>query len=120
MPEDHRKYLEWDGDRFRRWADQIGPFTRKTIDAILTTGQIEQQYYRSCMGLLKIADKHSSQTLERACEKALGYTSRPSYKTIKNVIASMEKQSSDKAAVPDKQPRGITRGARYYGGIEHD
>ena len=120
MPEDHRKYLEWDGDRFRRWADQIGPFTRKTVDTILTTGQIEQQYYRSCMGLLKIADKHSSQTLERACEKALGYTSRPSYKTIKNVIASMEKQSSDKAAIPDKQPRGITRGARYYGGIEHD
>ena len=24
MPEDHQKYLEWNGDRFRKWAEQIG------------------------------------------------------------------------------------------------
>ena len=36
MPDDHQKYLEWNGDRFRRWADQIGPNTRKAVDAILT------------------------------------------------------------------------------------
>ena len=24
MPEDHQKYLEWNGDRFRKWAERIG------------------------------------------------------------------------------------------------
>ena len=59
MPSDHQKYLEWNGDRFRRWADSIGINTRKAVDAILTSGRVEQQTYRSCMGLLKLAEKYS-------------------------------------------------------------
>ena len=42
MPEDHQKYLEWNGDRFRKWADSIGISTSKVIDAILTSGRVEQ------------------------------------------------------------------------------
>ena len=34
MPPDHQKYLEWNGDRFRRWADSIEINTRKVVDAI--------------------------------------------------------------------------------------
>ncbi len=40
MPEDHQKYLEWDGDRFRRWGESIGPNTGKCVDAILRSGRI--------------------------------------------------------------------------------
>ena len=118
MPDDHQKYLEWNGDRFRRWADEIGPNTRSVVDAILTSGRIEQQSYRSCMGLLRLADKHSAQALERACEQALSYTSRPSYKSIKNVLVSMKNSMNEYLpSVEDPpKPRGITRGARYYGG----
>lgn len=119
MPEDHQKYLEWNGDRFRRWADQIGTNTRKVVDAILTSGRVEQQSYRSCMGLLRLADKHTPQRLEAACERALSYTGRPSYKSIKNILAST-KATSEVTALPDEEgqskPRGITRGSRYYGG----
>ena len=49
MPQAHQKYLEWNGDRFRRWADSIGTSTRKAVDGILTSGRVEQQSYRSCM-----------------------------------------------------------------------
>lgn len=52
MPQEHQKYLEWNGDRFRKWADSIGINTSKVVDAILTSGRVEQQSYRSCMGLL--------------------------------------------------------------------
>ena len=45
MPEDHQKYLEWNGDRFRKWADKIGINTYKVIDALLTSGRAEQQSY---------------------------------------------------------------------------
>jgi len=119
MPEDHQKYLEWNGDRFRRWADQIGPNTRKVIDAILTSGRVEQQSYRSCMGLLRLSEKHTPQRLEAACERAFSYSSWPSYKSIKNLLSAMK---ADPEAVTSQKtedqtkPRGITRGARYYGG----
>ncbi|MGN6710283.1 Mu transposase domain-containing protein [Anaerocolumna jejuensis] len=40
MPEDHQKNLEWNGDRFRRWAEQIGVNTYKAVDAILTSRRV--------------------------------------------------------------------------------
>ena len=120
MPEDHQKYLEWNGDRFRRWADTIGVNTRKVIDAILTSGRVEQQYYRSCMGLLRLAEKHSSARLEEVCAKALTYSSKPSYKSIQNLFAVMKDSKVDAAteetSAEKSKPVGMTRGANYYGG----
>ena len=120
MPEDHQRYLEWNGDRFRRWADTIGVNTRKVIDAILTSGKVEQQYYRSCMGLLRLAEKHSPARLEEVCAKALTYSSKPSYKSIQNLFAVMKKSNTDpvteETSVKKSKPVGMTRGANYYGG----
>ena len=59
MPEDHQKYLEWNGDRFRKWVERIGINTYSVVNAILTSRHVEQQTYRSCMGLLKLAEKYS-------------------------------------------------------------
>ena len=78
MPEDHQKYLEWNGDRFRKCAERIGINTYTVVNAILTSKRVEQQTYRSCMGLLKLAEKYSDALLETACKKALSYTSSPS------------------------------------------
>jgi transposase len=117
MPEDHQKYLEWNGDRFRKWAERIGTNTYKVTNAILTTKRVEQQSYKSCMGLLKLADKYSVERLEAACEKALTYTATPSYKSIKNILTT----GQDKALLNEKPSEnthnsyGITRGAGYYG-----
>lgn len=122
MPEDHQKYLEWNGDRFRKWANSIGDNTYKVVNLILTSGRVEQQSYRSCMGLLRLAEKYSSQKLEEACKKALAYSSNPSYKSIKNLLITMNessKDNNDTQSTQQTKPRGITRGARYYGG-KHD
>lgn len=117
MPEDHQKYLEWNGDRFRKWAERIGINTYTVVDAILTSKGVEQQTYRSCMGLLKLAEKHSDVTLEAACEKALTYTASPSYKSIKNILVTQSDKlmSETKADIETThKTRGITRGADYY------
>ena len=121
MPQDHQKYLEWNGDRFRRWADSIGINTSKVVDGILTSGRVEQQSYRSCMGLLKLAEKYSPAKLEQACTKALASSGKPSYKSINNLLAAMKGEpdsTSDDTVTPkaEARPHGITRGARYYGG----
>lgn len=118
MPENHQKYLEWNGDRFRKWAERIGANTYQTVNAILTSKRVEQQTYSSCMGLLKLAERYSAVRLESACEKALSYTASPSYKSIKNIlIAGKEGSSTDLAIGPESTSKkyGITRGAGYYG-----
>lgn len=97
MPEDHQKYLEWNGDRFRKWAEQIGINTYHAVNAILTSKRVEQQTYRSCMGLLKLAEKYSDTLLEAACKKALSYTSSPSYKSIKNILVTSSKKLKSEA-----------------------
>ena len=121
MPESHQKYLEWDGDRFRRWASQIGRSTYEVINGILTSGRVEQQSYRSCMGLLKLAERYSPERLDAACKRALAYSHSPSYKSIKNLLATTK---DDPAIEPQEAQKanqyGITRGARYYGGNDSD
>lgn len=118
MPTDHQKFLEWNGDRFRSWAERIGTNTYNVVNAILSSQRVEQQSYRSCMGILKLAEKYSAQRLEAACKIALSYTATPSYKSIKNILAAgkeridQELQASENAATHNKH--AITRGAAYY------
>jgi len=118
MPKEHQHYLEWNGDRFRKWAEGIGENTAKVIDAILRSKRVEQQSYRACMGLLKMVDKYSPTELEKACETALSYTQSPSYKSVSNIIAASkdkaDSSSEDEKSTTPNNSKGITRGAGYY------
>lgn len=108
--------MEW------RPFPQMGASTYQVVDAILTSKRVEQQSYRSCMGLLKLADKYSVDRLEAACRKALSFTSTPSYKSIKNILDT----GSDQMDLPDKgaatashteagkSSHALIRGADYY------
>ena len=126
MPEDHQSYLQWDANRFAEWAKKIGPHTETTVKSILASYKIEQQGYRSCMGLLKFADKYSIERLENACRRALCYTPNPSYKSIKNILVTgQDKLEPDsiveKAPSSESNQYGYSRGASYYkGGKEHE
>ena len=77
MPPNHQQYVQWNGDRFRKWAEKIGTNTQTVISAILGGYKVEQQGYKACMGLLKLADKYTPERLENACRKALTFTPRP-------------------------------------------
>ena len=118
MPKEHQHYLEWNGDRFRKWAERIGENTAKVIDAILQSSRVEQHSYRGCMGLLKLADRYSPTMLEEACKKALLYTQNPSYKSVSNILVATKDKTNnsedDSAETPKNNPKGITRGAEYY------
>ena len=118
MPEEHQHYLEWNGDRFRKWAEGIGDNTAKVIDAILRSKRVEQQSYRACMGLLKMADRYSPTRLEEACKTALSYTQSPSYKSVSNILAASKKNASEgegkNSDTHKSSANGITRGADYY------
>ena len=116
MPPNHQQYTQWNGDRFRKWAAKIGENTATIVETILTGYKVEQQGYRACMALLKMADTYTPERLETACEKALSYTPRPGYKAIQAILKSGQDKISEKSAAPsDPSPFGFTRGADYYG-----
>ena len=119
MPNDHQQYVKWNGERFIDWAEKVGPHTAIAVKAILASHKIEQQGYRSCMALLKLADRFSITRVEAACARALSYTPHPSYKNITTILKSGQDKLQNPPPVdpppsPDSDDHGFTRGADYY------
>jgi len=118
MPDDHQQYLQWNGERFIAWAEKVGPHTVIVVKAILAAHKVEQQGYRSCMALLKQADRYSVTRVEAACARALSYTPSPSYKNISSILKSgQDKLSQPQIETPPTEGTdqyGFTRGADYY------
>lgn len=116
MPPDHREYLQWIGGRFTQWAEQTGENTAKIVHLFLTAGKVEQQGYKSCMTLLRLADKYSVPRLEAACKKVLSFTSSPSLKSIQSILRSGldRKQEEGSPAHCNVSQYSFTRGAEYY------
>ena len=117
MPPDHQAYLQWNGERFIRWAEQIGQHTAAVVRLFLSAHKVEQQGYKSCMALLNLADRYSVQRLESAYRKALSYTTSPSLKSIQSILKSgQDKLLDENAPVRPEEPKAhkFTRGASYY------
>lgn len=123
MPEKHKQHVQWNTERFLSWAQNVGPNTTIVIKAILAYHRIEQQGYKACMGVLKLADRYSLVRLEAACTRALSYTPNPSYKNISTILKSgQDKVLNEIAATTELQTQdgtqdnhSFTRGATYYG-----
>lgn len=118
MPPDHQSFVRWNAERFVNWARKIGPNTEITVKAILSSHKVEQQGYKSCLALIKLADKHSVTRLEAACRKVLFYTPIPSLKSVKTILSTGQDKVPDE---PDPvstdaiESFRFTRGADYYG-----
>lgn len=116
MPPNHKEYVQWDSNRFLAWACKIGDNTRELVQQVLASRRVEQQAYKSCFGLLKLADRYTAFRLEKACQRALELKS-PSYTTVNNIL----KNGMDKVdnAIPSAKNNVIPihshiRGAGYY------
>jgi len=123
MPEKHRQYTQWDAERFIKWASDIGPCAEKAVKAIIASRKVEQQSYKTCIALLKLADVYSAVRLEEACKKALSYHANPSFRSIKTILKTGSDKRAKEAessllAKPEKdvQQYAFTRGKSYYGG----
>ena len=117
MPEKHRRYLEYNAESFLEWAMGVGPSTLGVVKRFLTLHKVEQQGYKPCTSLMRLADRYSMERLEKACERALGYTPEPSLKNITAILNN----GQDKVRIPVDSQRqssalGITRGASYFRG----
>lgn len=120
MPEDHLKYVQWNAERFLSWAKAIGDNTVAVTKSILASRKIEQQAYRTCMALLKLAEKYSPARLEAACRRALSYSPAPGFKSVQTILATAQDKLPEEELPHDTSTDfGFTRGSSYYGGDDH-
>lgn len=123
MPDNHQRYLAWNKEAFLEWAQGIGKSTVLIMKSFLTSVKVEQQSYKTCGSLMKLADRYSVNRIEDACRRALSYTPSPSLKSIQTILKTGQdkvkpKTESDKPKSSGKY--GFTRGANYFGGSSHD
>ena len=117
MPLNHQEYMQWNGERFRKWAAKIGENTAIVVDALFVGCRVEQQGYRTCMSLLKLSEQFTAERLEAACGIALGYTPRPTYKAIQTILKSgRDKVGTEVQTNSEASKYGFTRGPDYYKG----
>ena len=120
MPQEHRKYLMYNSDDFKKWADSIGNSTSKVVDIFLTSCKEPEQGFKACASLTKLGDKHGSVTLEKACEQVLRYAKVPTVRNITAAIKGLRNATSKSASESNFREShfGITRGAAYFAGKE--
>lgn len=116
MPSSHRAHAEWSPSRLIAWAEKTGPATGRIVTEIMRNRPHPEQGYRSCLGIIRLGDRHGAARVEAASARAerLGATS---YKTIKNILAAgletlpVELTNEPALALPRHEN---VRGADYY------
>jgi hypothetical protein len=123
MPDKHKEFTQWNAERFLKWAGDIGTNTKRTVEAIITSRKVEEQSYKSCIALLKLADTYSVERLEAACKKALSYTATPNFRSIRTILKTGSdrlKPETVEAPHENNTAFAFVRGAVYYGGGNND
>jgi transposase len=114
MPPSHRQ-AQWQEAQFLLQAKKQGEHTEALVAQILKSRPVPEQSYRSCLGILRLAEKYGALRLEAAAQRAL-QTDVPTYKSV----AAILKNGLDALALPAAQPASPPlehdniRGADYY------
>jgi transposase len=112
-PKSHRAHLEWTPSRMVHWAEQIGPYTAKLFAQILAEKPHPEMGYRSCLGIIRLAEEYSSTRMEAAADRAIR-TGACRYKSVKSIL----KNSLDQQPLPEPLPlppsHDNIRGAEYF------
>jgi hypothetical protein len=85
MPSHHRDFGDWSPDRFMRWAEKSGPYTRAVIEHNLNSRRFPEQSYQTCLGILRLEKKYDKVRLEAACKRAL-FIRSISYRSINSIL----------------------------------
>ena len=70
-PKSHQAHLEWTPSRMVHWAEQIGPHTAQLFARILAEKPHPEMGYRSCLGIIRLAEQYSAARMEAAADRAL-------------------------------------------------
>jgi transposase len=120
QPKSHQRYLEWTPARLLEWAETIGPFTLRFVEALLITQPHPEAGYRAAMGLRPLASQYGSPRLEAACTRAIRCKLHRLNHVRSILSTKLDQQPLPQLVTPPVEPvaHGNIRGAAYYAGDE--
>jgi transposase len=114
MPEAHRMFMEWNPERFVRWAERSGSFTAEMVRTLLSCRAHPEQGYRASLGLMRLETRYGRERLEDACRRALHFGLR-SYRGVKNILeAGLDRVRPEEEVKKSEKPHPNIRGTGYY------
>jgi len=115
MPSAHRRFLGWTHERVQRDAAAIGPHTKAMVETILRERKHPEHGFRSCVGILRLAQQYGADRLEAACERGLAIGAR-SYSSLHSILRSGLDRRPAAEGTADAPPllHANIRGPRYY------
>ncbi len=110
----HKAVTAWTPENFLASARRIGPHTEAFIQAVLESKQYKEQAYRTCRGVLSLAQKYEAQRMEAATQRALSFRAL-TWRSLKSIL----EKGLDR--VPSQPPSNVVplrheniRGAAYF------
>ena len=68
-----------------KWAEQTGPHTARLFERILAEKPHPEMGYRSCLGIIRLAEQYSAARMEAAADRALR-TGACRYQSVKSIL----------------------------------
>lgn len=114
MPESHRRHAEWSPSRIVAWATKTGPSTAALAQAILASRPHPEQGYRSCLGIIRLADRYGAERVEAACARALAVRAL-SYRSVESILRhGLDSQPLRSGPTRTHPHHQNLRGSNYY------
>ncbi len=114
MPAKHREYAAWTPARIASRAARIGPKTASLAEAIMASRPHPELGYRSCLGIVRLADAYGEERVEHAAGRALSAGAR-SYRSVRSILESgLDSVPLTPAPAPPGPPHDNVRGPDYY------
>ncbi len=119
MPANHKHYTEqrgWDEEYFLKKSTTIGENTVAAIREVLKQKIFKEQTYRSCIGIIRLAEKYGKFRLEAACARALSYNGKVTYGALNSILEKcLDKQPLQTFIDYSLPEHDNLRGAGTYG-----
>jgi len=115
-PKSHQAHLEWTPSRMVHWAEQIGPHTARLFERILADKPHPEMGYRSCLGIIRLAEHYSASRMEAAAQRAVE-TGACRYQSVKSILKnSLDQQPCTEplSSLSPPPPHDNIRGAEYF------
>ncbi|MCP4722762.1 MAG: IS21 family transposase [Desulfobacteraceae bacterium] len=117
-PKSHREYMAWTPERILAWGKKTGPWTSTLMEKVMAARKHPEQGYRSCLGILRLAQKFTPERLEKACHRAVIIRGH-SYKSVKSILErGLDSQPLPEQKAPQQESLPLLhyniRGKNYY------
>jgi len=114
MPPHHRFREDWTPDKICARAGRVGPNVAAFAEVVMRKRKHPEQGYRTCLGVIRLADKFGADRLDAACKRALEINAY-SYSSVHSILKNgLDRKPRTRATEEPAITHPNIRGADYF------